>query len=57
MGLLNISWCSVGLIVNDCWHSEWVLCLQDGAHYMIYTPVDPLLFVAVKVCQLPFQPA
>jgi hypothetical protein len=23
--------------------------LQDGAHYMIYTPVDPLLFVAVKV--------
>uniref|UniRef100_R7WE01 Uncharacterized protein n=1 Tax=Aegilops tauschii TaxID=37682 RepID=R7WE01_AEGTA len=20
----------------------------DGAHYMIYTPVDPLLFVAVK---------
>jgi hypothetical protein len=26
--------------------------LQDGAHYMIYTPVDPLLFVAVKVCWL-----
>ncbi|WVZ87805.1 hypothetical protein U9M48_034386 [Paspalum notatum var. saurae] len=24
------------------------LYLQDGAHYMIYTPVDPLLFVAVK---------
>lgn len=23
--------------------------LQDGAHYMIYTPSDPLLFVAVKV--------
>lgn len=23
--------------------------MQDGAHYMIYTPSDPLLFVAVKV--------
>lgn len=23
--------------------------LQDGAHYMIYTPSDPLLFVVVKV--------
>lgn len=23
--------------------------LQDGAHYMIYTPSDPLLFVAAKV--------
>ncbi|KAF8404063.1 hypothetical protein HHK36_008940 [Tetracentron sinense] len=22
--------------------------LQDGTHYMIYTPSDPLLFVAVK---------
>lgn len=28
------------------------LYLQDGAHYMIYTPVDPLLFVAVKVSRL-----
>ncbi|CAL9094801.1 unnamed protein product [Musa acuminata var. zebrina] len=27
----------------------------DGAHYMIYTPSDPLLFVAVKVhCQFSF---
>uniref|UniRef100_A0A0D3G242 Uncharacterized protein n=2 Tax=Oryza TaxID=4527 RepID=A0A0D3G242_9ORYZ len=25
-----------------------VYLLKDGAHYMIYTPVDPLLFVAVK---------
>lgn len=25
------------------------LFVKDGAHYMIYTPSDPLLFVAVKV--------
>lgn len=31
------------------------LYLQDGAHYMIYTPVDPLLFVAVKVSRLLFN--
>jgi len=31
------------------------LYLQDGAHYMIYTPVDPLLFVAVKVSWLLFN--
>ncbi|KDO57543.1 hypothetical protein CISIN_1g0207702mg, partial [Citrus sinensis] len=25
----------------------------DGSHFMIYTPSDPLLFVAVKVaCQI-----
>ena len=28
---------------------QMVFYLQDGAHYMIYTPADPLLFVAVKV--------
>lgn len=29
-----------------------ILCMffmQDGSHYMVYTPSDPLLFVAVKV--------
>ncbi|CAL9114422.1 unnamed protein product [Musa textilis] len=26
----------------------------DGTHYMIYTPSDPLLFVAVRVCNLVF---
>ena len=25
------------------------MLLQEGEHYMIYTPSDPLLFVAVKV--------
>lgn len=38
---------SVCFVIADnlCVHD----ILQDGAHYMIYTPVDPLLFVAVKV--------
>jgi len=44
-------------LIVDCTPFKCLVCLfftfffvlQDGAHYMIYTPSDPLLFVAVKV--------
>lgn len=26
-----------------------LILIQDGSHYMVYTPSDPLLFVAAKV--------
>lgn len=44
-GMLGL-FCSQSLYYNTIF--MWFI-LQDGAHYMIYTPSDPLLFVAVKV--------